>query len=179
MTRVCAIDLGFRVGFGVIGARYVQSGSFPIKGSSEDMGTTFRSLRDLLARLVKDHEPVALAVVRPFISRDPKKRNPVTLRPILGMSCKIEEFALDAGLPLLKYSESDARKAFLAHVPRTSPDIKAAVMEGCRLRGWPVCDDHAADALCIADFARNHLQPYRAHETTPLFVKRRRRRRSA
>ncbi len=89
----------------------------------------------------------------------------------LGIATRaLKEIADDHGIPWRQVYEADARRHFLGTVPRKSADIKKALVAGCRQRNWPVCDAHAADALCCADYARTLLEPEKSHANTPLFA---------
>jgi len=169
MPRVLALDPGFRLGHGFLGGPRLRarSGSHAIKGSSEQMGEAFRFLRPLVLRLIKQYRPEVIVVALPFIGR---MVTPVQLRPIFGFDCMIQIIADEAGVPFRRIHESDARKAFMGGVPRKSKFIKEAVMAECRSRGWPACDNHAADALCVASFMMEKMEPKKSHEMTPLFA---------
>jgi hypothetical protein len=41
-------------------------------------------------------------------------------------------------------------------------------MHGCRLRNWPATDNHAGDALCVADFVLAKLDKGAGWNRTPL-----------
>lgn len=168
--RVLALDLGFRVGFGVLSrGKPPRSGSHAIKGSSFEMGAAFIALDELMDMLVAEHKPDVIAACIPFVGRFP---NPVTLRPIFGWECKLQEIANRRGIRYERVHEPDARKAFLGPglAKGKSEVIKKRVQAACTQLGWVWCDDHAADALCLADFVLNTLDPKGAHRNTPLFI---------
>jgi Holliday junction resolvasome RuvABC endonuclease subunit len=133
------------------------------------MGEAFRSLAIIVRRLLEEHRPDVVAVSMPFIGRF---ITPVQLIPVMAFPCRIQELADEAGIRFMRIHEPDARRAFLGagQTPRKSKDIKRAIMEACRLRDWPATDNHAADALCVADFVLNQIDPSRSHERTPLFL---------
>lgn len=164
--RCMGVDLGFRVGFGLLGGRRVLSGSFALKGSSTKMGEAFHSLVEVMGGLIAKHRPEAIGTAMPFISR---VVTPVQLIPICGFFCRLQEICDDAAIPFHVIHEPHARKAFMGGVPRKSKDIKLLAQAECRARWWPVTDGHAADALAIASFMMEMMEPKRAHEQTPLF----------
>lgn len=164
--RIAAFDLGMNCGFGVLGRDYCRSGTYRLGGGSSEMGVTFRSLVGVVNRVVTAHKPQVLTAVEPHIGRE---ANPINLKMIFGLFCRLQEVALDLELPFhAGVIESDARKAFLGKVPRRSKEIKIAVVHGCRIRGWPATDDHAADALCTADFVLAQLDKGSGWNRTPL-----------
>lgn len=176
--RVLAIDAGFTLGYGFLasGKKHALSGSWTIKGGSEQMGEAFRSVRKVFLGLIEKDRPDVIVTAMPFIGR---LVSPVQLRPIFGFDCLIQDLADEYGIRFERIREVEARKAFIGGVPRKSKDIKAAVIGECRSRGWPACDSHAADALCVASYMLDKLEPARSHERTPLFVRRIGRRRVA
>ena len=168
--KILAIDNGFRCGYAVLSNDMVRSGSKGVEGSSADMGLTFRSYSALVHGWIDKYKPDVVGTAIPFVGLF---GTPVELIPIFGMFCKLQEIAFEAGLRFEKFSESDARKAFLspAPTPRKSKDIKAAVIAACALRGWPATDNHAADALCAADFLLAKLDKGSGWDRTPLFIR--------
>lgn len=170
--RVLGIDCGFSTGYGLLGGKKVLSGSFPIAGTSDQMGVALRSFRELmLNRLIPQLSPEVIVAAVPFIGRD---ATPVSLRPIFGFECRLQEIADDNGIKYFRIYESEARRALVspAKLPQRSKQIKEAIIAECRNRGWPCTDGHAADALCVADYQRSILMPRRSHENTPLFLAR-------
>jgi hypothetical protein len=150
------------------------------------MGKTMRHADDVIRSLIIEVRPDVIAFASPFVALIRGRAvQPDSIRPLFGILAKIEEIADELRIRCTEWDEPSARRKFLAHVPRKSKDIKAAVMQACRDRGWPVCDDHAGDSLCIAAYALEKLEPSTAHLTTPLFqrehqapIKRERRKRA-
>jgi len=166
--RGLGIDCGFRTGFGALGGRKAPaSGSYHLAGSSAEMGQAFASLVPIVNGLIVSQKPDFIVVAMPFIGQ---KVTPVQLIPIMAFPCRVQEIADEHSIPFYRIAESDARKALLGFVPGGSDAIKKAVVSGCRQRGWPCCDNHAGDALCVVDFKLNELDPKGAHERTPLFI---------
>jgi len=166
--RGLGIDCGFRTGFGALGGRKPPaSGSYHLAGSSEQMGQAFASLVPIINGLIVAQKPDFIVVAMPFIG---KNVTPVQLIPIMAFPCRVQEIADEHSVPFYRIAEADARKALLGFVPAGSAAIKLAVVTGCRQRGWPCCDNHAGDALCVVDFKLNELEPKTAHARTPLFI---------
>lgn len=165
-----AIDCGFNAGFGVLGSDgYVKSGTHRLDGTSSEMGMSFRSMRKIVLRLAERHAPSHIGAAFPFVSH---KANPINLIPIMGFYARLQEIADELEIPFHSIPESRARSAFLSPlpVPRKSEAIKRAVYEQCVARGWPATDDHASDALCVADYLLATVtKGARAADRMPLF----------
>jgi hypothetical protein len=183
--RVLAIDAGLTCGYAALGGNMkVVSGSRELRRDGDNRGVTARHFDQILRSLICDQKPTVIAFATPFVGSIrgkpfilngrkiwPSARpvDPKALRPLMGIIWHIEAVADELHLRCTEWDESTARRAFLTKVPRKSKDIKAAVIRACRQRGWPACDDHAADALVIASYVLEVLEPHSAHLTTPLF----------
>lgn len=178
--RVLAIDAGFHMGFCAMGdGLSVRAGSRLIRAGS--LGSAGRRCDEILRELIFEHRPQVLAIAKPFVSNVHRKNprtgkselvpvNPDSLMPLMLFTGIVHMVADELRIPCPNnVVESEARGAFLEVVPRKSKDIETALIQGCRDRGWPCCDGHAASASCIAAFVLSELEPARAHETTPLF----------
>ena len=184
--RVLGIDAGLTFGFGIVGHGFrTVSGSHRVKGDSTQLGTAGNDFKRILRVLINAHKPDVVAFAKPFIGSTNArpvfikgkqvwiKSNPIpphAIRGLMSFCTLVEMTAADLNMECYEVSEPDARKAFLGKTPRKSADIKLAVMAACRLRGWQVKDNHAADALCVASFVLDSLDLARAHRNTPLFI---------
>lgn len=168
--RVAGYDPGFNFGYGVLErGKPALSGSHKIPGSGRRLGAALNHVERWLLSHMREHKPDVVVIAIPFISR---KATPTLLRPLMSFAGMVEKVADTLRIDCKEIQESDARLAFLGSVPRKSKAIKAAIMASCEQRGWPCADDHAGDALCVAEFCLAILDPLRAHENTPLFVER-------
>jgi len=167
--RVMALDLGFCCGYGVVGRNYIRSGTHRLDGGSSQMGAAFRSLRATVLRIVDKHQPDHLCAAIPYVAM---KANPINLIPIMGFYCRLQEIADEISAPFYPVNEARARKAFLSPIPipRKSVDIKRAIHDSCKQRGWPSTDDHATDALCVAHYLLATLDQDDAVTSLPLFA---------
>lgn len=166
------VDCGFSFGFGVLGdGKPVHSGTRRVEGSSVLMGKAVRSVDRIMRELIQVHRPAVIGFASPFIARQGKV-TPTQLRPIMAFPSIVEAICDELHIRCVEWDEHRARLAFLGkgNLPATSEKIKRAVMQDCRDRGWPVTDDHAGDALCIAAYTLDRLCPDKAHETQPLFA---------
>jgi hypothetical protein len=161
--RVLAIDAGMTMGFAALGdGKPPISGSRMLKGGPRAMGVAGRHCDAELRALILQERPAAIVFATPFVGM-------INGKNTKGFATRMA-VQPDSIRPLcIEVDEPEARRAFLTAVPRKSKDIKIAVQRACFLRGWPCKDDHAGDALCIASWALEILDPEHSHETTPLF----------
>lgn len=172
MIRLLAFDLGLNVGFALLAAgQRPQAGSFRINRRATDLGGIKVDFDERAEELFARFKPNAVARASRFVNR---YSNPTAIGPYFGLSMVLDGMATVRGMKHYEVAESDARKAFCGHVPRGSKAQKRAVMTGCHQRGWWCADDHGCDAQCIGAHVLSFLVADLAHETTPLFTKRRR-----
>lgn len=181
--RVLGIDLGKQMGFGLLGGAAVLSGSREVVKKWAPFGPSWLILEGRLQELIDQHKPDILGVARPFVRRGrggAMVDTPQNLVPMFGQFAIFHRTAAVNRLRVEEFEESDARSIMLGRdMPFGSERLKAAIIQACRDRGWPCCDDHAGDALCIAAAVLERLNPRQAHQTTPLFTTAQRRRRKA
>lgn len=194
MPRVLAFDAGMNLGWGALGGGVAASGCRRLRGGPRQMGATAADCASAVRRLLEEQDPQVVCFASPFVGATkgkPKtfiKGKPVwgsgfaavppdKIRPLFGCLTVIEmvveewNIAHPAGkIRCVEVPEPEARRAFLTAVPRKSKDIKIAVLRACRLRGWMVATDHAADALCVASYVLEWVDRDRSHLTTPLFA---------
>lgn len=169
--RALGVDCGFDFGWGMLEHGHLaESGTRRVEGTSTLLGKAGRSVDRIMRELIQVHRPTVVAFASPFIARRGKV-TPVQLRPIMSFPTIVEMICEELHIQCVEWDEHKARLSFLGegNLPNTSEKIKKAVMQDCRDRGWPVMDDHAGDALCIAAYTLNRLCPDQAHQTQPLF----------
>ena len=171
------------MGYAVVGGDKIVAGSRQIQGNSTTMGHSGRQCGEIIRGLICDHGAIdCMTFAKPHVAMvrryDVKQRKffiqpiaPENIRPLMGFTTIIEMIADELRIRCIEVEESSARADFLEVVPRKSKDIKSAVVQACRDRGWPCPDNHTADALCVGTFVLNKLDPSRAHERTPLFMR--------
>lgn len=175
--RVLAIDAGMTMGFAALGdGRDPVSGSRSLRGGPRQMGIAGRHCDEILRQLILAEKPGAIAFAAPFVGMKTSNKGvrfaiqPDSIRPLMSFLTIIEMVCDELKIRCVEVDEPEARRAFMTAVPRKSADIKKAVMRACFLRGWPCSTDHAGDALCVASWAHELLNPEISHETTPLFA---------
>ena len=115
-----------------------------------------RALR-MAERYADEHKPDFVAIEAPIGGKN-------TSMFLVGLAACVEAQVSRMGYPCTAYNIGAIRKHFLgkALTARDFPGlshaaakkaIKAAVMGRCRLLGWTVEDDDAADAAALADYA--------------------------
>lgn len=179
--RVLAFDIGKTLGFGLLGGERTLSGSHEIVKRWTPLGESLLKLEDRMHSLILAHKPNVLACARPFVRErqwkptveaflEQRYDTPLNLVPMFSGYGFLHGLAAAVGLRLELIEESDARSILLGNMlPQRSDKVKAAVMQACRDRGWPVTDDHAGDALCVAAAITERLDPAQSYEMTPLF----------
>lgn len=167
--RVLAIDAGFTAGYAVFGDGIAPfSGSRVVPGSYVEMGRAAFGFESIVRELLKEASPEGMALAKPFVG---KFQNPNTLGPIFGFDAVAQKVAYEFGVPCYHVFEPSARAEFIKGLPRLrGASIKEKVIHACLLRGWPVVDDHAADALCVAAYAYGQLVPLGGYKTLPIFA---------
>lgn len=167
--KALGVDCGFDFGWGALEHGHLaESGTRRVEGTSTLLGKAVRSVDRIMRELIQAHRPTVVAFASPFIGR---RVTPVQLRPVMIFPAIVEAVCDELQIQCVEWSESKARLSFLGegNVPHLSKKIKKAVMQACRDRDWPVMDDHAGDALCIAAYTLDRLCPDQAHQTQPLF----------
>lgn len=177
MIRILGIDPGLNLGFGVRergrdGAP--PSGSFRIGPNAKHLGERLHTYAHRVRELIVEHKPTHVIVAEPFISRVATPSALLPLFSFMGMTEYVVYLATQGAFPDLVIrgvSEQKARGYFIPPpAPKGTDAIKRAAVQACRDRGWDVCDNHAADALIVADYALARLDPEHAHESHPLFI---------
>lgn len=160
MHAVLAFDLGSQLGYAFLADGSPHAGSRQLKGSAVEIGRMGRHCEEVVREIILAWPPSLITFAAPFVGTRDRGRpvSPDTLGPLFATKTVIEMAADALGIACRQIDEGSARQAFLGKIPRGSAKIKAAVKEECRRRGWLFPDDHAADALCVAAYARSILE---------------------
>lgn len=177
--RVLVFDAGMNLGYGAVGGgRIVTSGSRRLRGGPRDMGVTAEHAREIILAKIADEKPDLVGFASPFVGQtwDAEKKRwrpiaPDNIRPLFGIIAIIEMVCRDMGIPCCEVEEGEARRHLLGtgNLPKGTKAIKEAIQRAIRERNWSFCDDHSADALCVASYIWECKNPDQAHRTTPLF----------
>ncbi len=182
---VLAPDLGKSLGYGVAGGKELHAGCFQLFDGWWPLDRSAHILRRKFHELIDEFSPDMLGVARPFVRYGKKGGGildtPNNLIPQFGAFYLLHEVAGDRQLPIHVMQESEARSLLLGpDYPRDSERAKQAVWQACLDRGRRCPTKDASDALCIALAVLERQRPGQAHEATPLFMaKPKRRRRKA
>lgn len=187
--RVLFLDCGWTLGYASFASgEPPQSGEVSIEGSYEDLGWAAIHFEQTLVDLIVRFKPDVLGYAELFVGMVPVfgkpgpggKRSvrwqpvsPASIGPLFGFVFKLNELARKRRLDCVKIDENRARVAYLGegNVPAKRKLIKPAIIAGGRQRGWSPCGEHAADALCGGSHVMSIMDgEENAHEQTPLFV---------
>lgn len=124
-------------------------------------GEYLAAFRSHLRRLVEEYQPADVVFEAPIIveRKDrfgrPVRQSVQSLRKLYSLAGLTEMFCADAGIRCAEAKMQRARKHFVGHGrPGSNRDeIKASIINACRLRGWTPQDDNVADALCVLDYS--------------------------
>ena len=125
------------------------------KGRSED--ARFSKALVLTHELIERHRPDLIAVEAAIGGK-------FASAFLIGVVACVRGVAANRGVPVRSYTSGSVRKHFLGRAlakrdfPALKPAaatkaIKGEVIARCRLLGWEVADDNAADACALWDFA--------------------------
>jgi Holliday junction resolvasome RuvABC endonuclease subunit len=158
--RILALDIASVTGVAV----GESHGSVSPRAWSVDLGKAksedhrFSQALILTHKLIAEHKPDLIAV-------EAAVGGPKTSHFLVGLLACIRGCAANRGVPIKTYPINSIRKHFTGRAlqvrdfPGLNPSaakkqIKAVVMQRCRMLGWDFTDDNAADALALLDFAR-------------------------
>lgn len=109
-----------------------------------------------------------VVIEAPIILRD---RSSHTMEALMQLTGALRAAAHRHGCTTLMVASSTVRRHFIGVGNLKSKDAKLAVQARCRLLGWAVEDDNAADAVATWSYAMALLCPRWSPRSTPLFAK--------
>jgi len=92
-----------------------------------------------------------------------------TMMSLIQLVGAVRAAAARANVRTHMVASSTVRKHFIDSGGLKSKEAKRAVIERCRLLGWPVEDDNAADATACWSYGISLVAPRWAPKATPLF----------
>lgn len=173
MARVGGIDVGARLGIGLIAPDEVRSGSFQFIDGWYPFGRQAVEWERRLQEQLDDFRFDHVGIARQFLRKGKKSHDtPKNLIPMYWAFGTVLKICHQRGIQTHWIQEMDARSLMLGkkNMPQKSEALKAAVNRACKDRGWPCCDYDASDALCIAAAVVEQLNPGAGHQTSPLFA---------
>lgn len=152
---ILAFDLATQTGWAV-GVREPVMGSRRLGPTGCDHARAGAGLVALMQELVGQYDPSLILFEQPIDKmvmrpNDKIKMNPATIYRLHGLAFVCESLARSWGIECQSVNMHTARRMFLGSgmVPRGRDKVKAAVMDGCRLRGWHPQNDDEGDAACV------------------------------
>lgn len=176
--RTLALDLATTTGFALgDNTGIIVSGSRRFPSYGEEIGRFAYAFRSWLKAGLRRHRPQMLVYEQPILGHTAL----ITARKLYGLAWETELAVIDLikarVLPedfvMAEVNISDWRTHFLGKgYPRDRKELKLAVMDMCRVRGFAFEEgnDNEADAIAILDYALACMQPDRAVDATPLFA---------
>ena len=180
MANVLALDLSGRA----TGACYGAGGTIPHcvtlfqELDGDDYGPVGSALSAFMVGLIRTYKISHVAFESPWVpmgARGNRERSGMTPVRIIRLGCGMaflaETVATDQGCTRSEVEPSVWRKHFLG--TGRPEDPKQAVMERCRLLGWPAKNHNEGDAAGIWAYTQALIDPRFAYATTALFGRRR------
>ena len=172
---ILGLDIATTTGFahdlpGDAGIPAVGSLKLP-SGTGGAHGAGFYAFAQWLDNIVLAKRPVLVAMEAPMhvagghASSRPTQQN--TIRVLMGLAAIAEYVCFARRTTLLEINIGTAKK-YLAGNGRAD---KAAMMHACKIRGWPVTDDHQADAIALWAYAKASRDPKWSPKSTALFAR--------
>lgn len=149
MLKVLALDCATRTGYAVDGPDGRPAfGTFTLLGAGPELGARFCMFETAVRSLIVQYRPEVVAFEQPLLRADR------AARLLIGLASVAELVATSYRLRCLEADPATIKK----HLTGAGNADKAAMVKTCRLLGWDVTDDNAADALALWDYARHYLR---------------------
>lgn len=170
--KIIALDIATTVGFAIDGPEEWKplTGTVRFAADGDDFGRAYVGFEKWLTDLIGVQKPDIMAFEAPLIVGGPRgttrPTNANTVRLLFGLAAVAEMVGSRAGLRVFECHIQTVRRHFVGNGRCQKPEVRAR----CKLLGWDVQSNDAADAAAIWDFARSQFRPSAAHRTTPLFA---------
>lgn len=169
--RILALDIATNTGgcFGSADARVplFMSQRFAVTGQS--FGPAFLKFDRWLDDLITVHAPDVLAFEAPLVQAGrggaKVKTNVQTVRLLMGLASVADMVGARRGLRTFEANVATIKKSFTG----SGRADKDAMKRMARARGWPIKNDHEADAGALWAYAVACFAPDRAAAQTALF----------
>jgi Holliday junction resolvasome RuvABC endonuclease subunit len=156
--KVLALDIATRTGVCVMGVGGAPTAWSVDLGAGKSEEARFSAILVLTHTLIAKHKPDLVAIEATVGGK-------MASAYLIGLVACVRGCAANRGVRSQIYPINSIRRHFLGRAiavrdfpgmtqAKAKKQIKAAVMERCRLLGWNVPDADAADAAALADFAR-------------------------
>lgn len=176
MSNVLALDLSSHTGFAIGG----ENDPAPLTGvwhlpSISHQDTHGQAFAKLWLHLDEIHlaKPVSVLIFESTLSTyahtfGSAQKDAELARGLIGLGCVAETWGVVRNCEVFEADVQTVRKHFTGM--GRPPHPKIAVMKRCRLLGWEVKDDNAADAAAVWSYEMSHRFPAWAPNATPLFA---------
>lgn len=147
-NRVLAIDLGKCVGwaFGMPGDPLPLFGTWHLANTTLH-GPRFASYENELIAALERFKPTLVVMASPL--RRTGMQGQQAARQALGLAAFTESECYRARVQLREAHEGTVRKDVLGRGTFPAGAVKNVAVAWCIANGWPVTDDHQADALIL------------------------------
>ncbi len=158
--KVLGLDCSTQVGWSYFSAdgAVPRCGTWkaPPSWSAEDYGTRFAKFHDWLCDMLTTMQPDVLAFESPVLPRGSMNMLTTehTLRTLIGLVSVAELVAQLRGVRCFEVNVATAKKMLTGNGRAEKPDMVIAATN----RGFPVADDHQADACAVGLVALAHLR---------------------
>jgi Holliday junction resolvasome RuvABC endonuclease subunit len=158
--RVLAFDASSTTGW----ASFASARSCPVLGDFEltpstNYGAVALDMQRHVLELIDEHKPEVIGFEAPiFLPRDRWH----TRRFLTCLVVVIELVATLRGLRCIESDPSTVKQALVGPRPRKNPATKRDMVVAAVNMGWPVANDHQADACGVAVSTFAHLAKSRA-----------------
>jgi hypothetical protein len=171
-VKVLALDLSTRLGWCVDGADVLppRTGTYRLPSAvGGNIGKPLLLYSEWLAAMLSGADkPALVAFEAPAMGGRGIVMNAETAALLVSLAGVTEMIAEAYGVACESAHVQTVRKHFVGS--GRPPNAKKAVMDRCRLLGWAVADDNAADAAAVWAYAKARRdKTFRLESTTALF----------
>ncbi len=158
--RVLGLDIATCSGFAVDppdGGDKPLTGTFRAEHFGDELGRAFVAFEEWLEGMLRLHRPDCLAFEAPLViggtGGSTRQTTHQTVRKLFGLATIAELVGTRGRIAVFECHIQSVRKHFVG----SGRADKREILHRCRVLGWQVKDDNAADAAAIWDYARSIL----------------------
>lgn len=156
--------------FGGPGDGAPRGGVWKLPGPDELVfDRTLGSAHDMLFMYCRNLKAEHVAIEAPLLLVD-AHHSAHTAMSLIQLTGALRAAAHRAGCKVHLISVQSARSYFIGTARLKRKEAKQAVMDRCKLLGWPFLDDNQADANAVWALAMARVFPKWAPQTGPLFA---------
>lgn len=162
-----ALDIATRTGWALGGPSdgSPRTGTWKLPGLDDmQLDRSLQVLDDSITGLCKIARVEIVAIEAPLMMQN---RSAHTALGLISCAAVARCAAQRHGARIVMAQVQTVRRHFVGHGRPDDP--KRAVMDRCKLLGWTVADDNAADAAALWSFAMSANYRHWAPKSTPLF----------